>query len=359
MEKRTFAKLGTTLLLALIGLLPLTFTSCEDDETNEDEIQVEGIYIVNEGQFRANNGSITLMEPDSNKIYPNYFEDINTRTPGDVVQDLSFSQDNGFIVVNNTQKIEIVDKESFETVNVIKPLSYPRQFLPIDQDKGYVTNGSSVDSSRAHILVIDLNQYIITDSIEVGRGPESMAKVNNKVFVTNSGGHKTDNTVNVIDASSNEVIETVEVGDIPTDIVKDKNDDVWVICKGRAGYQTGGPTPSKLVKISSGDYTTTRYDIDKISSFGNYLLDIDSNKETLYFAGEKGIYEMNISDSEAPTEPVIDRIPYGLNVNPENDNIYCLTTGGESKGYVYRYDQEYQIIDSAQVGYNPNAVVFD
>ncbi|MBS3769415.1 MAG: hypothetical protein KGY69_04120 [Bacteroidales bacterium] len=360
MMKRTFSKLRTTLLLSFIGMLPLTFTSCEDNGGEEDEIQVEGIYIVNEGQFGNNNGSITLFEQDSGKVINNYFEKKNNgRTPGDIVQDLAFSDTRGYVVVNNSKKMEIVDKNTFEAVDVMNSLSYPRQFLPVDRNKGYLTNGSSADSSRGHVLVIDLNEHVITDSIEVGRGPESMIKVDDQVFVTNSGGWKIDNTVSVIDISTDEVTETVEVGDIPTDIVKDKNNDVWVLCKGRSAFQTGGPTGSELVKITSSDYQTSTFDIDKTSSDGNYLLAIGPDEEMLYFVGANGVYEMSISDSNAPTDPIIDRIPYGLDVNPENGNVYCLGTKPQSKGYLYWYDQEYTLKDSIQIGYYPNAVVFE
>ena len=360
MMKRTFSKLRTTLLLSFIGMLPFTFTSCEDNGGEEDEIQVEGIYIVNEGQFNNNNGSITLFEQDSGKVINNYFEKKNNgRTPGDIVQDLAFSDTRGYVVVNNSKKMEIVDKNTFEAVDVMNSLSYPRQFLPVDRNKGYLTNGSSADSSRGHVLVIDLNEHVITDSIEVGRGPESMIKVDNQVFVTNSGGFKRDNTVSVIDVTSDEVTETVEVDYIPTDLVKDKNNDVWVFCKGLNAYQTGGPTPSKLVKIGSDDYQTKNYELGEIPSYGNYLLAIGPEEETLYFVGETGVYEMNISDSQIPSNPVIDKVPYGLGVNPENGNIYCLTTNMQTKGYAYRFTPEYQLKDSIQVGYNPNAVVFE
>ncbi|MFP4620586.1 MAG: YncE family protein, partial [Bacteroidales bacterium] len=257
MMQRTFLKFRTAFLLTFIVVLPLTFTSCEDDGGEENEVQVEGIYVVNEGQFGNNNGSITLMDPESGDKVTNYFEDKNERTPGDVVQDLSFSTEKGYIVANNSKTLAILDKTSFEQMSEIPSLTYPRQFLAVSQDKGYLTNGASADSSRGHVLVIDLNDHMITDSIEVGRGPESMVKVDNRIFVTNSGGFKMDNTVNVIDASSDEMIETIEVGYIPTDLVKDKNNDVWVLCKGLSAYQTGGPTPSELVRIGSGDYQTS------------------------------------------------------------------------------------------------------
>ncbi len=358
MKKQTITKIKYFLFMAVV-LIPLTFTSCQDEDDDNDQITVEGIYIVNEGQFGNNNGSITLMDPATGDAVNNYFDDKNGRSPGDVLQDLSFSSDMAYIVANNSKTLAIVDKETFKQTDVIPSLSYPRQFLAVNQDKGYLTNGASADSSRGYVLVIDLNDYTITDSIEVGRGPESMVRVDNQVFVTNGGGWKIDNTVSVIDISSDAVTETVEVGDIPTDIVKDKNNDVWVLCKGRSAFQAGGPTGSKLVKISSSGDQTSTFDIGKISSYGNYLLAIGPDEEMLYFTGENGVYEMSISDANAPAEPIIDRTPYGLDVNPENGNVYCLVTMPQSKGYLYRYDQEYTLIDSTQTGYYPNQVVFE
>lgn len=364
MRKQAFFKLRKTLLFTLIGFLPLTYISCEEEgieNPSEDESkeQVEGIYVVNEGQFGSNNGSITLINPDSAEVINDYFEANNGRTPGDVVQDLSFYNGKGYIVANNSKNLAVIDKESFVQTGIIDSLSFPRQFLAIDETKGYLTNGSSADSSKGHVLVIDLEALVITDSIEVGRGPECMVKTDNLVFVTNSGGFKIDNTVSIIDPSSNEVVKTVEVGDIPTDITKDNNDNIWVLCKGRGSYQAGGPTNSELVKIHSDDYKTTHFDLGKITSYGNYLLAMSPNKDTLFYTGAEGVYAMNINDSEAPAEPVINQVPYGLDINPENGNIFCLVSSYQAKGYAFRYNKDYTLTDSVQVGYNPNAVVFE
>src|SRR6056297_1006952 len=174
-------------LLTLIFFIGIVFSSCETE--NENELKLEGIYIVNEGQFGNNNGSISLLDPESNAIQNNYFQKQNGRFPGDIVQDLSFRGDKGFIVVNNSKKVEIVDKKTFKTIDVIGNISYPRQFLPVSDQKGYLTNGTSADGSNGHVYVIDLQHYSITDTIEVGKGPESMVMLDNNVFVTNAGGY--------------------------------------------------------------------------------------------------------------------------------------------------------------------------
>ena len=356
--KNTILK-KTMLIFFSIGALALSFTSCEEDGNNKNTPDVEGIYIVNEGIFGSGNGSITLLDPETGEKIDNYFKYQNNRFPGDVVQDLAFSGQKGFIVANNSKKVEVVDADDFTSENVIPDLSYPRQMLAISQDYAYLTNGSSADQSIGHVLKIDLNHYTIADSIEVGKGPESLIQVNNAVYVSNSGGHSADNTVSVIDTETDQVVETISVGDIPTDLVKDQNDDVWVFCKGLGTWQDNGPTNSSLVKIDSDTYQTTSFDLGKISSFGNYLLDVSPNKDQLYFVGVNGVYQMAVDAEQIPEEPVIGKIPYGLGVNPENGNIFCLTSAYQTKGFAFRYDQQHQLIDSVQVGYSPNAIVFE
>ena len=147
MQKQKISKIGILLFVA-VGLFSLTLTSCQEDGGGNDPIKLEGIYVVNEGQFGQSNGSITLVDPESGDAKNNYFEEKNGRTPGDVVQDLSFSNDKAYVVANNSKTLAIIDKSTFEQTDVIPSLSYPRQFLAVNQEKGYLTNGTSADSSR-------------------------------------------------------------------------------------------------------------------------------------------------------------------------------------------------------------------
>jgi YVTN family beta-propeller protein len=354
--KNVKGKITKSLIAGLIAILPLSFISCENDD-NDNQINIEGIYIVNEGKLNSNNGSITLFNPDEQKTVQNYFSNNNDWSLGDVVQDLAFYEDKGFIVVNNSQKVEIVKKETFESIGVIEGLSYPRQFLGINDNKGYITNGSSATGANGNVLVIDMSDYAVIDTIEVGKGPESMVKLEDKVYVTNGGGWSVDNSISVIDIAKDTVTEMIKVKDVPMDIAKDANDNLWVFCKGLNSFQ-GGPTNSHLVKINTSDNSTTDYDIGKVTSYGNYLLATGPDNESIYYTGVDGIYKMEISANTIPETPFIETIPYGLDVNPENGNIYCMVSG-ESSGYAIRYDNESNLIDSTKVGISPNAAVFE
>lgn len=344
--------------LVLIGLMAfqiLSFTACQDDEN--DQATIDGIYVINEGYFQANNASITLINPDNQETVQNYFYDVNNYSLGDIAQDLSFHGEKGYIIVNNSHKMEIIDKESFESLAVIENLSYPRQFIGIDDSKGYISDGTSATGENAHLLVVDLNEYTITDSIEVGKGPESMLKKDNRVFVANMGGFSTGNTVSVIDSDQDTTLKTIEVAKKPADLVEDANGNIWVYCKGALDLNTY-KYDARLIKINPENYETETYPIGEMGSYGNYLMDISPDLQSIYYVGTEGVYEMDVNAASLPDSPVINMIPYGVDVNPETGNIFCVASG-QSSGYAIRYGSDHTLMDSTRVGISPNAVVFE
>ena len=342
------------------------FFSCtkDNDLKTLDEGFTHGVFISNEGKFQANNGSVSYFDTDSNKIINNIFETINGRSPGDIVQSVGICGKYAFIIVNNSQKIEVVDLRSFMAAGVITGVSYPRYLIAVSDTKAYLTNGSF----SGYIYVIDINNLNISDSIVVGNGPENMVISDNLVFVANSGGWATDNTVSIIDVNTDEVIKTIEVGDCPTDLVKDVNGDIWVLCKGSVIYNWDPPyniiseTESSLVKINGESLSVEKTII--IGNAGDYYnpkrLAISNNGESILFDESGGLYIMNIQDITAPQTPLIDKTFYGIEVDPASGYIYGFYSNGfESSGYMFRYDQVGNIIDSTLVGIAPNGAIFN
>jgi hypothetical protein len=123
------------------------------------------------------------------------FKTINGRTLGTFVQSMNIINDKAFIVVNGSAKVEVVNKTSFASLKTISGFRGPRFILPVSSDKAYIS-----DWFANNIKVVDLNSLTITDSIPTGEGQNTMAMINNKVYVANIGGYGIDSTVTVIDA---------------------------------------------------------------------------------------------------------------------------------------------------------------
>ena len=106
-----FLKISLFVSAILFGL-----TSCND---NDDPTPLpkgdyeKGFFISNEGNFGTPNASITFMAKDMLQPSHNVYSSINNHALGDVLQSLTFNDDYAYLVVNNSNKIEVVDRYTF------------------------------------------------------------------------------------------------------------------------------------------------------------------------------------------------------------------------------------------------------
>jgi hypothetical protein len=98
-----------------------------------------GVFVVNEGIYGQTSGTITFYNEDSSKTIQDIFRITNNRDLGNVVQSMYFQYDRAYIVVNNSNKIEVVDADNFKELAQINGLEQPRYFLPISPDRALVT----------------------------------------------------------------------------------------------------------------------------------------------------------------------------------------------------------------------------
>ncbi len=350
-------------IILAFSLLVIFSSSCiKEDNQPKGTGFLHGIYIVNEGGFTKNNGSITYLDEISALIYPNLFAQVNGRGPGDVVQSFSVAGDMGFIVANNSQKVEVVDMETFASIGTILDVDYPRYVLGVTDKKAYLTNGSFTGS----VKVINLDSLEVESEIPVGSGPENIIMAGTRVFVANSGGWGTDSTISVINPETDALTHTIYVGDNPTDLVEDANGDIWVLCKGKVEYDQNwnviAETDSRLVQVKASNLTVGESIIigKKGDFFSPLHLAVSNDGKMLYYAESDGVYKMEISSGNAPTEPFIEGSFYGVDVDPESGRIYVLKAYGfDANGSVYRYEDEGYLVDSIRVGIAPNAAVFN
>ena len=349
----------TYILCLMVGILTI-MASCDKEESPDGNYQ-SGVLITSEGLRNNNDGSISYFDKKSNTMVNNLFFEQNSRDLGDVVQSVAVAEGKAFIVVNNSKKMEVVDLKDFKSIGVITNLSYPRYFLGVTKTKGYLTNGGF----PGELKVIDMENILITKTIEIGNQPEKLIKVNNKVFVVN-GKWGADSTVSVIDINTDEVIKTINVGHGTNDLVEDANGKVWVLCQGKVVYDSTWvniieETDSKIVRINPDTYEVELNMI--IGQTGDYYnpqnLAIDPSGTTIYFDEAFGVNAMRINATEPPTLPLINKGFYGLEIDPENGDIYGLDAGlFTTAGYLYRYKNTSVLIDTFQVGIGPNCAVF-
>ncbi len=353
--------------LSVLFLLFLTvlFTACENN-INEPAGNTygSGVYIINEGFFLSNNATITYYDPDDGTMDHAIFYNANGRVIGDVLQSFAVKGDTGFIVVNNSAKVEVVDMTTFETISEPFAVTYPRYFLPVTPEKGYLTNGSL----QGYVLIVDFSSFTVSDSIQVGCGPETLIKLEDRIFVCNSGGWGLDSTISVIDPALDEVTSTFEVSDNPFDIAADANGNLWVYCKGRALYNWDPPydliseTDAYLHQIDPA--TGTILWQGKVGKASDYAVvppkcATSADGLTLYYLRPDGVYRLSVNSPLIADEPVIDgNSYYGIDVNPQNGDLYLLTASLSGNGSLEIYNTGLNFVANYAVGIMPNGVIF-
>ncbi|TKG91561.1 hypothetical protein EYV94_21285 [Puteibacter caeruleilacunae] len=357
MIKLDSIKLMTLLLIACTAV----FSSCsssDDDEPEEQKLQVEvlkGKFITCEGDFEQNNGTVYWYGEDGTQSDNNLFKTVNNTLLGDVVQSFEAVDTLGFIVANGSGRVEVVHMANFKSVSTIEDLSYPRFVKQAGDNKVYITNGNGYADNQ--VVVYNLETLSVTKNIAVDKGPEKMALVNGFMYVTNSGGYDDDKTVSVIDVETDEVVKTITVNYAPVDIEVDKNNNLWVLCKGGLDDNWAPLETAKIVKINTADNTVANtFDFGgSMASYGNNLLAMSHDGNTLYYENG-GIFKMSIDATALPTEAFIAGAYYGISVDPTNGKIYGMdATAKIAKEFSPDNGAE---TGSFNTGSYPNNVVF-
>ncbi len=340
------------------------FYSCSKEENNNDTGFTHGVFIVNEGAYGNNNGSITYYDKKNLTVENHLFQTANEmRSLGDVVQSFSVIGDMGFIVVNNSQKIEVVDMETFKSVGTMRGLDYPRYMLAVSDNKAYITNGAT----EGFVYLIDLSSLLINSvkRIAVGKGPEKLIMSGSKVFVANSGGWDKDSTISIIDPDNDEVIASVVVGAGATDLVEDKDGKIWVFCRGENTFdENWNATIDKyprLVSVDRDSYSVAAsYEIiSGLATYNPNRLAISPDGSTLYYLNEGNIYKMNVNDQHLPAEALISGNFNAVDVDPVSGDIYVMPNKYDANATILVFDDNGRQLNSIEAGIGPNAAVFN
>ncbi|MCS6905375.1 MAG: hypothetical protein RML72_03065 [Bacteroidia bacterium] len=179
------------------------FFSCTKEviEIPQDKQQIKrGVLVVNEGNFMYGNGSITYYDDSTGQIIEDIFMTNNGRKLGDVVQSVQRIGEELFIVVNNSGKIEVVDKNNFKSTGTISGLRSPRYILSINAQKAYVS-----DLYANAISIINPQTKIITGNIPLAGWTEQMVLWKDKVWVSNVYRDK----LYIIDANTDKITDSL------------------------------------------------------------------------------------------------------------------------------------------------------
>lgn len=277
--------------ILFLALSSLIFASCsKSDDPFEQEAPKynysNGILFVNEGSFQGNDASIGFSNFDYNNVKADIYNN-DERALGDVAQSIGFDVDKAYIVVNNSNKIEVVNRYSFENIATItENLNNPR-YTAFAGGKLYVTNMGS-----SSVSIYNIKDYSFVKEIPLGSLVENIVSQNNKIYVQKAA-FGNGNTIAVIDSKSDEVVKNIVLNDNVQGLVANTGF-VYAI--------SSIETRSNFYKINATDDTIiTEFTSTKIPDARN--LRIDNN--VLYYTSKTNIYSWSTTATEVDVTPVV------------------------------------------------------
>ncbi|MBC3757689.1 YncE family protein [Hyunsoonleella sp. SJ7] len=340
-------KLNKLLVLALsIGLF---FTSCS---TDDDTIIIpkgdyeNGILISHEGNFGMGNASVSFVSFDLNTVENDVFNNVNNKLLGDTAQSIAFNGDLAYIVLNVSNKIEIVNRYTFESVSTIDSgLSNPR-YMAISNGKGYVTNwGDFTPSDDDFLAVIDLTSNSIIDTINTSYLPEEIVAQGNKVYVA-TGIFGNGNKVDVINTETDEFEESITVGNSPNSLQLDDDGDLWVL------------SSENLIEIATSTNQISRTIALNAAITSPSKLNFDNGALYLYSGGS--VYKMEETASTLPSVAEIESVSF-YDMRVKDGVLYALDAKDfVSDGSLTSYDLSTNTeVNSATVNIIPGGIYFN
>jgi hypothetical protein len=344
----------------ILLILPIMFVSCDKDEEKEDPPShadfSNGVFIVNEGLFNTGTGTISFVKRGSTEVQQKIYQKANNTIPiGNIAQSMNIIGEKAYIMVNNSDKVEVVNTSDFKKNKTIKNIPYPAYIIQVDDNKAYI---SSWDNK---LMILSLDNLEVTGEINTGTGPTKMLNTGNTVWVLNQGGFGIDSTISVIDISADQLAHTIPVYPRPTGIQEDKNGNIWVMCSGR-GFWQGGDSNGHLICIDPNDYSIIKDFEFSVSTQHPENLTINSNGDVLFYNYPNGIYRFEVSSTELETEAFVPHtgIFYGLAYDKADNVIYSSDPlDYVQNGLVYRFDANSgELINSFNAGVIPAEFCF-
>jgi DNA-binding beta-propeller fold protein YncE len=293
--------------------------------------------------MNANKASLDYLDFTTGMYHRNIYNEINpeiTKGLGDVGNDIGIYGSRLYVVVNVSNKVEVLDAKTGKYLGKIDITNC--RYITFNKGKAYVSAylGQIGDPKAPNGIVAEIDTALltITRKVEVGRQPEELAVVGSRLYVANSGGYSPPNyesTVSVVDLISFKEVKRIEVAQNLHRLKADKYGDLYVTSRG--DYYD---IPSRIFVID-----TQTESVKKEFDIGASQLIVEEDIAYIYsteFSYETGANTISYHMIDVKTETILNqsfitdgtekkiKIPYGLAINPVTKEVYIT----DAKDYV-------------------------
>lgn len=379
--------------IILIAIALAVLHSCREDEviyikevvpvTQPEYTNIEGFYLLNEGKMNWDLASLDYYNFATGEYARDVYTDANPTVVmelGDVGNDIGIYGSKMYMVINCSNKVEVVDKRSVKRIGQI---DIPNcRYIKFYQGYAYVSSyvgpvvlegeGSDEDVFQlGAVFKVDTTTLEVVDKCVVGRQPDELDIVDGKIYVANSGGYSQgakigyENTVSVIDIETFKEIERIPIANNLLSCKCDKRGILWVSSRGdyhgnQSMLYAYDTQKRRIVKTIDTRVGNTWMDGDSLYVISNEWSELSSgySSGTYKIINTKTMEVVNENFITDGTDARINK-PYGVAVNPITKDIY-VTDGLNfiQLGFLYCYGQDGKMKWRLRAGNIPAHFVF-
>lgn len=368
----------------LLALLAVALSSCRNEDivfipeevptTQPEYTDVDGFYLLCEGNINSNKASLDWFDARTGKYNRNIFPKANpyeVKEMGDVGNDLGIYGSKLYVVVNCSNKVLVLDKR---TAKKLGQIDIPNcRFVKFYKGYAYITSYAGpvqMDpdyKQKGYVAKIDTATMKEVDRCIVGFQPDQLDIVNGKIYVSNSGGYRKpnyENTLSVIDVATFKEERRIPIA-INLGLCKaDRHGVLWVVSRGNY-YDV----PCRLYAYDTRkDRIVKTFDVP-VSSFwldGDLLYVVSAQWSNITMTNDVSYAVIDVNKMEVLTRNFITdgtdkliKIPYGIAVNPVTKDIYVTDAKRYwDPGHLYCFGQDGKKKWDVRTGDIPGHFVF-
>lgn len=241
-----------------------------------------GYIVANEGNYGSSNAEVSYIN-ENNVVTNNIYAAANGGANlGDVLQSIYFEGNRAFLVVNNSDKITVVNRTSFVKIADITDQIKQARFSTISNGKIYTTN-SEVFSSTPFVTVHDATSFAFIKKIPLSESGEEILALNGKIYVMKSF-FGAGNSIDVIDPTTDTIVDNITLS-AGLQSIKASGNDIIALCSDDSGttvYKVSTATNSIIKSIKNAGVSAGFYGVK---------LSLDGTK--IYIAIGTNLYSLN------------------------------------------------------------------
>ncbi|MGB0457855.1 MAG: hypothetical protein ACPGGH_05965 [Chitinophagales bacterium] len=348
-----------TLLLSL-----LLITGCKIDEfvcldglvVYETESSSAGIdlsdyvIIACEGSFTRGNASIDLYNPSTGDLLPNAFAEQAGYALGDILQDVYWTNNDLILVVNNSQKIEMLDPNTLTPKRTIAGFTSPRyahvndeggiyvsdlfsrQFIRSDPQSGCIDAAIDLYGWTEYIFPYRTNDIAVLHRSVYGQGsPISEVLLLSKDLELRDNIVLPEDPIQMVEGSEGHIFYVLSIGNVTNEVA------------------------GQIVEVNLLEKTTR--EIIRFNEDRPNRIAFDKNSNTLYFNLASDIFKIVGDTPPSLAWTTTAQAIYGLSVLNNGDVIVSDAKDFVINGAIEHYDSSGNLIRTVNVGYVPSEVV--